>query len=64
VRPKEPFHIGAGKKKKKVVILKTNEKLVVNTRKDTPIAITVHAFATDDPKKITVERKTVLCIQG
>jgi cytochrome c oxidase accessory protein FixG len=59
VRPKEPFHLGAGKKKKKVVILKTTEVLAKNNVKNTPIPITIHAFAVDDPKKISVYRKSV-----
>ncbi len=59
VRPNKPFHLGAGKKKKKVVVLTTDKKLAENTRKDTPLKITVHAYAVDDPKKITVIRKTV-----
>ncbi len=59
VRPKEPFHLGAGKKKKKVVILKTTEVLAKNNVKNTPIPITIHAYAVDDPKKITVLRKSV-----
>jgi cytochrome c oxidase accessory protein FixG len=59
VRPKEPFHLGAGKKKKKVVILVTRSKLADNTQKDTPLPITIKAYAVDDPKKIVVYRKTV-----
>jgi len=59
VRPTEPFHLGAGKKKKKVVVLTTSEVLTENTRKDTPLPITIHAYAIDDPKKISVIRKTV-----
>jgi cytochrome c oxidase accessory protein FixG len=59
VRPKEPFHLGAGKKKKKVVILRTTEVLAKNDTKNTPIPITIHAYAVDDPKKISVFRKSV-----
>jgi len=59
VRPKEPFHIGAGKKKKKVVILETDVQLANDSRKDVPIPITIRAYAVDDKEKIVVERKTV-----
>ncbi|SFV58101.1 FERREDOXIN DOMAIN INTEGRAL MEMBRANE [hydrothermal vent metagenome] len=59
VRPKEPFSIGAGKKKKKVVILETDTQLASNSRKDVPIPITIRAYAVDDKEKIVVERKTV-----
>ena len=59
VRPTEPFHLGAGKKKKKVVILKTSEILVKNTQKDTPLPITIKAYAVDDPKKIVVFRNII-----
>ncbi|WP_456431935.1 cytochrome c oxidase accessory protein CcoG [Nitratifractor sp.] len=59
VRPKEPFHLGALKKKKKVIILRTTKELAHNTHKDTPIPITIHAYAIDDPKRVSVIRKTV-----
>ena len=59
IRPKEPFKLGAGKKKKKVVILETDEKLVKSGAKSVPVPLTIKAYATDDPKKIAVERKTV-----
>ena len=59
IRPKEPFHLGAGKKKKKIVVLQTKEVLAKNDVKDVPIPITIHAYAIDDPKKISVLRKTV-----
>jgi cytochrome c oxidase accessory protein FixG len=59
VRPKEPFKIGAGKKKKKVVILETDVQLAKDTRKDVPIPVTIRAYATDDKEKIVIERKTV-----
>ncbi len=59
VRPKEPFHLGAGKKKKKVVILRTEDILAKSSVKDTPIPITIHAYAVDEPKKISVIRKSV-----
>ena len=59
IRPKEPFSIAAGKKRKKVVVLRTKEKLVDDARKDTPIPVTIKAFATDDKENIVVLRKTV-----
>jgi cytochrome c oxidase accessory protein FixG len=58
-RPSEPFKLGAGQKKKKVVILETKEALANNTRKDVPIPILIRAFATDDKEKIMVEREQV-----
>jgi len=59
IRPKDPFHLGAGKKKKKVVVLETDKVLAKNSAKDTPIPITIRAYAIDEPKKISVIRKTV-----
>jgi polyferredoxin len=58
-RPAEPFKLGAGKKKKKVVILETKEELAHNTRKDVPVPILVRAYATDDKEKIVVDREMV-----
>ncbi len=58
-RPRNPFKIGAGKKKKKVVILETSESLGNNTRKDIPIPVKIVAYAVDDKKKIAVDRKAV-----
>ena len=59
VRPKEPFSIAPGQKRKKVVVLRTKEKLVNDTRKDVPIPVTIKAFAVDDKENIVVERHTV-----
>jgi cytochrome c oxidase accessory protein FixG len=59
VRPKEKFHLGAGKKKKKVVILETDQILVKNKTKDVPLPITIKAYAVDDPKNIVVFRKSI-----
>jgi cytochrome c oxidase accessory protein FixG len=59
VRPKEPFAIAPGKKRKKVVVLRTKEKLADNTRKDVPIPVTIKAFAVDDKEKVAVTRHTV-----
>ncbi|UPT77614.1 cytochrome c oxidase accessory protein CcoG [Sulfurovum sp. XGS-02] len=58
-RPSEPFDLGAGQKKKKVVVLETKEQLVNNTRKDVPVPIVIRAYATDDKEKIMVEREQV-----
>jgi cytochrome c oxidase accessory protein FixG len=58
-RPSEPFDLGAGQKKKKVVVLETKEQLANNTRKDVPIPILIRAYATDDKEKIMVEREQV-----
>jgi len=59
VRPKETFSIAPGKKRKKVVVLRTYEKLADSTRKDVPIPVTIKAYAVDDKKKIEVIRHTV-----
>jgi len=59
VRPKEPFSIAGGKKRKKVVVLRSKERLANDTRKDVPIPVTIRAYATDDKEKIVVERHTV-----
>ncbi len=59
IRPKEPFSIAAGKKRKKVVVLRTKEKLADNARKDVPIPVTIKAYAVDDKEKIVVKRHTV-----
>jgi cytochrome c oxidase accessory protein FixG len=59
IRPKEPFKLGAGKKKKKVVVMQTGEMLANDARKDVPIPITIRAYAMDDKEKIVVDRNTV-----
>ncbi|WP_373033232.1 cytochrome c oxidase accessory protein CcoG [Sulfurovum sp.] len=58
-RPAEPFKLGAGQKKKKVVILETKEQLANNARKDVPIPILIRAYATDDKEKIVIDREMV-----
>ncbi len=58
-RPSEPFELGAGQKKKKVVILETKEQLANNARKDVPVPILIRAYATDNKEKIMVEREQV-----
>ncbi|MBD3808559.1 MAG: cytochrome c oxidase accessory protein CcoG, partial [Epsilonproteobacteria bacterium] len=59
IRPTEPFKIGAGKKKKSVVVIETNKVLVNDATKDTPLPIKIKAYAVDDKKNIVVERDTV-----
>jgi cytochrome c oxidase accessory protein FixG len=57
-RPKAPFKVRAGQKTKKVVVLSTNKELVKDKTKDTPIPLTIRAYAVDAKDKIVVERKT------
>ena len=59
IRPKESFSIAPGKKRKKVVVLRTKEILANDARRDTPIPVTIRAYATDDKENIVVERHTV-----
>lgn len=53
----EPFTLSPGKMAKKVVILETDKKLVEDNTRDTPIAITLKAFAKEEPEKVVVYRK-------
>lgn len=59
VRPTKPFILRAGTKSKKVVILETNQELVKDDRKDTPIHINIKAYAVDEPERIMVKRESV-----
>jgi cytochrome c oxidase accessory protein FixG len=59
VRPKASFSIAPGKKRKKVVVLRTKERLADDARKDTPIPVTIKAYAEDDKENIVVTRHTV-----
>ena len=59
VKPSKPFMLEAGKKSKKIVQLEATKPLAKDDRKDTPIPITIKAYAVDDPKRVTVERNTV-----
>ena len=54
-----PFKLSPGKLAKKVIQLETTQLLVNNPRKDTPITITLKAYAKEDPEKISVIRKAV-----
>jgi cytochrome c oxidase accessory protein FixG len=56
-RPKDAIELKSGEKLKEIVVLETKKVLVQNNQKDTPVPITIRAFATDD-KNITVTRKT------
>ncbi|WP_457745086.1 cytochrome c oxidase accessory protein CcoG [Sulfurimonas sp.] len=51
VKPARPFRVVPGVKKKKIVTFATNDTLVDNTRKDTIIPITIHAYALDKDGK-------------
>ena len=55
----EPFTLSPGKLAKKVVILETDKVLVSDNTKDTPITITLKAFAKEDPTKVVVFRKAI-----
>lgn len=55
----ESFTLSPGKLAKKVVILETDKILVSDNTKDTPISVTLKAFAKEDPTKIVVFRKAV-----
>jgi len=54
-----PFNLSAGKLAKKVVILETSKKLVDDAEKDTPIPVTIRAYAVDEPERIQVFRKAI-----
>ena len=58
LKPSEPFVSHPGAKKKKIVILYTDETLVEDAQHDTIIPISIHAYALDDKEKITVIRKS------
>ena len=58
-RPSKPFRIGAGQKKKKVVVFETVDRLVTNERKDTPVPLKIRAYAVDDKEKIVIDRQAV-----
>ncbi|OQX60082.1 MAG: cytochrome c oxidase accessory protein CcoG, partial [Helicobacteraceae bacterium 4484_230] len=57
-KPTKPFVAKPGVKKKKIVVLSTDELLVKDSRKDTVIPITIRAYAIDDKEKIVVDRKS------
>lgn len=55
----EPFSLSKGKLAKKVVQLSTKERIVNDNTKDTPVTVTIRAFAKEDPEKVSVIRKAV-----
>ena len=55
----EELKLSPGKMAKKVVVLSTKEKLVNDATRDTPVTITLKAYAQEDPEKINVIRKAV-----
>ena len=61
IKPKHPFSVTPGIKKKKIVLLSTKDMLVNNPKDDTIIPITIHAYALDKDgkpsKKISIYRK-------
>ncbi|MBR2164310.1 MAG: cytochrome c oxidase accessory protein CcoG, partial [Campylobacter sp.] len=58
-RPLKPITLKAGGKKKVIVVLSTTQTLVDDTRRDTPIDITINAYAKDAKETISVDRKTI-----
>jgi cytochrome c oxidase accessory protein FixG len=58
LKPTEPFDVTPDVKKKKVVVLRTYDKLANDTRHDTIIPITIHAYAIGHEDKITVVRES------
>lgn len=55
----EPFSLSKGKLAKKVIQLSTKERIVNDNTKDTPVTVTLRAFAKEDPAKVSVLRKAV-----
>ncbi len=55
----EAFTLSPGKLAKKVVVLETNKTLVSDNTKDTPISITLKAYAKENPQKVVVFREAV-----
>jgi cytochrome c oxidase accessory protein FixG len=51
--------LSRGKMAKKVIVLSTKERLIDDATKDTPITVTLKAYAVEDPEKIFVIRKAV-----
>ena len=57
-KPTKPFLLQAGKKMKKIIILKADKNLSAHQEEDTLLDITIKAFAVDDKEKIVVIRDT------
>ncbi len=54
-----PFKLSRGKLAKKVIKLSTTHRLVDDITKDTPITVTIKAYAKENPEHIVVFRKAV-----
>ena len=54
-----PFSLSPHKLAKKVLVLSTKKRLIDDASKDTPITVTLKAYAVDDPKRVVVYRKAV-----
>ncbi|AXH16222.1 cytochrome c oxidase accessory protein CcoG [Malaciobacter mytili] len=54
-----PFTLNPHQMTKKVVVLSTTARLVNDKTKDTPITVTLRAYAQDDPQRVSVLRKAV-----
>ncbi len=57
-KPAKPFMLKAGKKLKKIIILKADKNLSVHNTEDTLLDITIKAYAVDEEQKIVVLRET------
>ncbi|MEA3498186.1 MAG: cytochrome c oxidase accessory protein CcoG, partial [Campylobacterota bacterium] len=53
------FKLSRGKMAKKVIQLSTKERLSDDVTKDTPITLTLKAYAIENPKEVFVFRKAV-----
>ena len=53
------FKLSRGKLAKKVIKLSTTQRLVDDVTKDTPITVTLKAYAIENPEKVVVFRKAV-----
>ncbi len=56
LKPKEPFYVVPGVKKKKIVVLRTYDKLADDARHDTIVPITIRAYALGHEDEIVVFR--------
>jgi hypothetical protein len=59
IRKFTPFKLSKGKMAKKVIQLYTTKILVDDNTKDTPLTITLKAYAIENPAEIVVIRKAV-----
>ncbi len=55
----EKFKLSRGKLAKKVIQLSTKELLVNDARQDTPVTVTLKAYAIENPTKVVVTREAV-----